>query len=480
MYEAFFGLKTRPFSAAPRADQYVPTSTVESARQKLLRTIERAEGAGLVVGPSGTGKTLLCRVLAEQCRGRFEVPLLASGRLSTRRSLLQALLYEMHRPYRGLDEGELRLALVDHLMHGEDESRGVVLLVDEAHTLPLRLLEELRLLTNLVRDGQLRVRMVLAGDPQLEERFASPKLESFSQRLVARCYLEALNGTETQQYIEGQLREAGASAAPVITPEAALKAFQATGGVPRLVNQVCDHALVLAFSAGERSVGPARIEEAWADLQQLPPPAGDARDPKPAGSVIEFGRLDEGPADSAGEPEPAGAAPALRVAATPCDAEAEPPDRIASIQRSLESTEEDFKPAGTIGPEVELVFHDWGNPFEERFEEEELVAERHKPEPEQQVERTVQMLASAVHDAAVPGPAAPAEAAEPEPPADRWQADEATVPLRRASPTAAVELQEEAVLVVDDDGVEPLEGPATVVVRRHQYRQLFARLRRSG
>ena len=101
--------------------------------------------------------------------------MLASGRLSTRRALFQAILYELGRPYRGMDEGELRLAVVDYLMAGDNNSRGLVLLVDEAHTLPLRLLEEIRLLTNLARSGQPLVRLVMAGGPALEERFASPE-----------------------------------------------------------------------------------------------------------------------------------------------------------------------------------------------------------------------------------------------------------------------------------------------------------------
>ena len=159
-----------------------------------------AAGIGMVVGPSGTGKTLLCRMLAEHFKERFKVAMLCSGRLSTRRALLQAIHYELGQPYRGMDEGELRLALVDYLTLGEDCPTGMVLLVDEAHTLPYRLFEEIRMITNLVCNGQPRVRLVLAGGPLLEERLASPKLESFSQRLVARCYLEPLSRTETQKY----------------------------------------------------------------------------------------------------------------------------------------------------------------------------------------------------------------------------------------------------------------------------------------
>ena len=138
-------------------------------------------------------------------------------------------------------------------MAGDGSSRGMVLLVDEAHTLPLRLLEEIRLLTNLARNGQPLVRLVLAGGPVLEERFASPKLDSFSQRLSARCYLEAFNRTETQEYIQSQINSAGGRGEQVFPEATCQSVFQATGGVPRLINQVCDHALLLAYVAGRQA-----------------------------------------------------------------------------------------------------------------------------------------------------------------------------------------------------------------------------------
>jgi type II secretory pathway predicted ATPase ExeA len=158
-----------------------------------------------------------------------------------------------------------------------------VLLVDEAHTLPLRLLDEIRLLTNLARNGQPLLRVVLAGAPMLEERLANPKLDSLSQRLSARCYLEAFNRTETQGYIQSQIDWAGGPAEEVFPEAACQSVFRATGGVPRLINQVCDHALLLVCAAGRQSITPVDVEEAWADLQQLPvrPPPAPAATPPP-------------------------------------------------------------------------------------------------------------------------------------------------------------------------------------------------------
>ena len=296
MYDGCFGLNRRPFAAVPQTDRYFPANAIEGARTTLARSIQRGEGTGLVIGPSGTGKTLLCLLLGEQFRRSFQVVMLQSGRLSTRRALFQAILYELGRPYRDMDEGETRLAVIDYLMAGDGSSRGMVLLVDEAHTLPLRLLEEIRLLTNLVRSGQPLVRAVLAGAPVLEERFASPKLDSFSQRLSARCYLEALNRTETESYIKSQINSAGGRGDQVFPEETCQSIFQATGGVPRLVNQLCDHALLLAYVAGRDRIEPATVEEAWSDLQQLPTPwNGEQKSDQSSSGVIEFGSLDERP-----------------------------------------------------------------------------------------------------------------------------------------------------------------------------------------
>jgi type II secretory pathway predicted ATPase ExeA len=308
MYESFYGLGRRPFSATADADCYYPSTTIETARQTLFRCIDRGEGVALLIGPSGSGKTLLLQVLAEQFRSRFGVALLGNGRFNSRRELLQAILYEMRLPYRDLHEGELRLALIDHLSGTRrsesaagGEREGMLLLIDEAHTLPLKLLEEIRLITNLVRGGQPRVRLVLAGAPAPEERFTSPKLDAFNQRVSARCYLQAFSRSETCEYVKAQIEWAGGKPEALFSPAALDAVYLATQGVPRLINQVCDHALLLGCTAGSAMLDKPAIEEAWADLQQLPMPWN--RDPGTTtatnapvnAEVIEFGVLDDVP-----------------------------------------------------------------------------------------------------------------------------------------------------------------------------------------
>jgi len=385
MYETFFGLNRRPFAPVPQVDQYFPGKAIEAARGTLFRCIQRAEGVGMVVGPSGTGKTLLCQMLAAQLKGSLDVALLTSGRAGTRRALLQAILYELGRPYRGMDEGELRLALADYLTL-DASCAGMVLLIDEAHTLPLRLLEEIRLLTNLARNGQARVRIVLAGGPGLEERFASPKLDSFSQRIVARCYLEAFSRDETQAYIHAQIDLTGGHSMEIFPPETCQCVYKATDGVPRLINQVCDHAMLLAYADERKRLEPADVEEAWADLQQLPSPwNSDTRNPAAAdttsGGVIEFGGLDDATDEQADAdyPEPA-QGPSLRISPETDDMDAripQPVEQLQQIEQMLTNVEEDFQPVSANGPEIELVFDETYEPFREQFEEEEIVAQRY-------------------------------------------------------------------------------------------------------
>lgn len=453
MYEASLGLQKRPFASVPCTDQYFPAGAIEAARQTLGRCIQRGEGPAMLIGPSGTGKTLLCQLLAEQFRD-FNVVLLSSGGLATRRSLFQAILYGLGRPYRGMDEGELRLTLNEFLTSDQCRPGGMLLLVDEAHTLPLRLLDEIRMLMNVVVGTQARVRLVLAGGPLLEERFASPKLASFSQRLAARCYLSAMNQTETENYLRQQAGWAGGNADRLFPADAAAAVFQATDGVPRLINQLCDHAMLLAYTAGKTAVDRGAIEEAWADLQQLPTPwNGEAKAPSTANAaaaVIEFGGLDEEPS-TAGGPAP------TTVAAE---------QRLETITEMVASLEDDFQPAGKIAPEIELVFDDPANPFSERFAEEEVVVDR---QTAALIERRREEAARGTKENRIeperkaPSPASARDEEEPR----------ATVPLHE-------EAEPGPEIVVEDDGgeIQWRPQPPASPVRRHEFRQLFATLRK--
>ena len=517
MYESFFELSARPFAATPLAKRYFAAGAAETARQTLARCIERAEGVGLLIGPAGSGKSLLCHVLAEQFRGSLALALLASGHVCTRRALLQAILFELGLPYRGMDEGDLRLSLIDQLSPrstGPDSraAAGLLLIVDEAHTLPLRLMEELRLITNVVRNGQSRVRLVLAGSPLLEERFASPKLESFNQRVTARCYLEPLDRQQTVDFVRHQIKLVGGDPERIFDTDALQAVYQASDGIPRLVNQVCDHALLLAYAGGAAQLTAAGIEEAWSDLQQLPTPASAAAG-APAreerSGLIEFGSLDQPLADELPHSVP------FRVQAAEPSHEATSLERLEKISAELAQLDDDFKPAGSIRPEVELVFPS-ASLFDEHFSEEEVIIDRYSAlEADALANRPLVRGAesrelAALLSAAAPGPLlyaaeTPTDSlliahsgvapVQPLPPSLAWPGGAPTAgpiispPLRgsgSSGPPAPL-LPQQPAIDVDDDLIvieEPLEHPVPIPnpkapqVRRREYRQLFAQLRR--
>jgi type II secretory pathway predicted ATPase ExeA len=495
MYESTFDFAERPFAAAPLTDRFYPAGAIEHARQTLARAIERAEGPGLLIGPAGTGKTLVCHLLAEQFHEQFHVAMLASARLCTRRALLQNILFELRLPYRDMEEGELRLTLIDHLEPSETCPRGMLLLVDEAHTLPMRLLEEIRMITNLVRDGQPRVRLVLAGSPLLEERFASPKLESFSQRIKARCYLQPMSRDETREYVRSQVHSAGGAPGRVFADDSYRAVFNATDGIPRLINQVCDHALVLSAGGGRKKIDAAAIEEAWADLQQLPTPWQEPAKPNAAASsVIEFGELSDDGLHAALLSDTQDDADVVHLPRLVV-----PDEQFADADSTLPiESDEPRITAGAIGPHVELVYRGPHNPFDEPFAEEEVVIDRYatleagafrdRPKVSSiEGQEIAAALRSFVSHQPAPSNTIPLTIAKV------THEMKATAPAKQAAAVAVETVTEESateamddddwddrdLIVVEEDAVRVDSAVVTTgKARRQEYRQLFSRLRR--
>lgn len=301
MYESFFLLRQRPFSASPDLYHYFPSPLAEQAREQLVQCIEHGAGPALLIGPPGTGKSLLCQLIADHFQAAHQVVTLSHSTVCTRRALFQSLLYALRCRTKGSSEGALRLAMWHHLESRRACPNGVLAIIDEAHKLPIALLEELRVLTNCVLDGQPRFRLLLAGGPALEERFTDPELETFNQRLGTRAYLQPLVREETAAYVRALIAAADGVPDEIFTDEA-LRAFHyATDGIPRLINQLGNAALTMAARQQRRLIDRELVEHAWADLQQLPTPAQTPADPSAADhsndsstSFIEFGALSDG------------------------------------------------------------------------------------------------------------------------------------------------------------------------------------------
>lgn len=270
MYEAFFGLRRRPFSPLPRVDSFVPVAPSREPLNDLIRCIEQDQGVGVLTGPAGSGKSLLCRMLYQHFSGQQRTVLLTTGRFPTRRAILQAILFELKHPYVGLSEQEARLTILDLLESSPPPSDRMLLIVDEAHQLSPRGLEELRTLSDYVAAQNRRVSLILAGQLALEEVLTDSALDALNQRVGCHVCIEPLTMEESFQYIADRLSFAGNCGLMAFTQEALHLIATASEGNPRRLNQLCDHALLLAFAEEERPVSVATVRSALLDLRELP------------------------------------------------------------------------------------------------------------------------------------------------------------------------------------------------------------------
>jgi type II secretory pathway predicted ATPase ExeA len=459
--------------AAPRTQFYFPARAIDAALHATERAIRRAEGVALVVGQPGTGKSLLLAKLAEHVRDDFDVALLSGARILTRRALWQSILAEIGEPYRGIDEGELRMAVVERIRGLAATGSGLVVLVDEGHTLPTRLIEELRLLTN-VPTPLPAVHIVMAGGTRLEELLGLPRMESLAQRIAVRAYLEPLDHAETVAYLRALPRAAGLDWDELFAPGCDDAVFTATDGVPRLVNQLCDQALVTAAEAGRR-VTPADIAAAWREIQRLPAPAAleaaaaevAAEEPDPTAEawhddglgMVEFGGLDGEPLDAPAAAAPEAAADDGPSAAVPGD-----PWR---------------------GPDVELVFDAEADPFLDMFREAARDADRSPPAAREfgdhpaVTSREGKAIARLLAEFERAAPEAP-EALEAADDDDADDAVPAAEPRRPAAREPGRVADDTDMVVIEEDLAEPAPEPRPTVfaVRPGDYRNLFTRLRR--
>lgn len=303
MYLEFFGMSESPFPTVALSENYYGFQSMHQSLDTLKAAIQRDAGPCLVIGQAGSGKSILLDVLKKQQENQCQVICLSSTRLCTRRSLLQSLLYEVGQDYQIQDEGALRLQWSQFLRESSACQNGCLLLVDEAQTLPLHLLDELRVLTNLVRGGRPAVRLVLAGNSSLEENLNDPSMASFHQRIGCRVYLGNMGREELGHYINFQLERVDSQTRNLFTSDAIQAVHLATDGIPRLVNQLCEFALVCAAEKRVKQIDEDLVQWAWATMQQIPcaplpssepkvPRTGDAPQATD-GNIIEYGELDD-------------------------------------------------------------------------------------------------------------------------------------------------------------------------------------------
>ena len=224
MYEQVFGFTARPFASTPNVQNYFPAEAIHHSLSQTRLCIERASGPAMITGPSGTGKSLLLAMLAQQFEADFQVVEILCSHLSERKDLLQHILFELGLSYREMSEGELRLSLINHLKSG-DIKTGVLMLVDDAHTLSADLLDELRAITNFVRDGRPAISLVMVGSPSLEGNLIDTKSESFNQRIAVRSFLSSLGKKETFEFVLTQIERCNGNAESLFTGDSLSAVF---------------------------------------------------------------------------------------------------------------------------------------------------------------------------------------------------------------------------------------------------------------
>ena len=250
MYESFFGLKERPFDLTPNPRYLFMTPGHREALSTLKYGMVARKGLTLMVGDAGTGKTTLIRAALDAQPGAtslylnnptltreefFEFLARGFGLSDEAAASKPRLLQELERVL--LDKGEL-----------------VTLIIDEAQSLSLELLEEVRLLANIETETQKLLCVILAGQPELADRLNDSSLRQLKQRIALRCELRPLTLTETAGYIAGRIRVAGGDSSRIFTREAVELIHERARGIPRIVSVICDNALLGAFAADQRIV----------------------------------------------------------------------------------------------------------------------------------------------------------------------------------------------------------------------------------
>jgi general secretion pathway protein A len=272
MYKAFFGLNRNPFELSPDPSFMCPLGRSQEAVASIYHAILRRKGFVVLTGEVGTGKTLAVRYLCQLWKDR-RIPFanIIGPRLSVT-DFLNYVAFDLGIKVAQPSKGNLLLALYEFLLAQFEKGLTTVLIIDEAHQTTLAVLEEIRRLSNFETAQEKLLQILLVGQPELDKKLDSFELRQLKQRIAIRCQLEPLCEEETHRYIEHRLRLAGAhSPADVIFPAATVSAiYRYSSGIPRLVNSICEQALVAAYARQVIVVPVGIIDEVAAYFRLLP------------------------------------------------------------------------------------------------------------------------------------------------------------------------------------------------------------------
>jgi MSHA biogenesis protein MshM len=266
MYQAYFGLREKPFALTPNTEFLVQLAPYQACLNLLRVALAEGEGFIKVTGEVGTGKTLLCRALLNLLDPqKYQLAYLPNPGLSPldlRQALARELRIEDVAQY---DAMGLLDALHHRLIELAAQGKSTVLLIDEAQALPDRTLEALRLLTNLETEQNKLLQVVLFGQPELDVTLARVEFRQLLQRITFSYRLRPLDVTDTDRYLQERLNVAGYRGEPLFSRAAVRLLVRGSGGIPRLLNILGNKALMATYGEGRRQVGAAQVRRALAD-----------------------------------------------------------------------------------------------------------------------------------------------------------------------------------------------------------------------
>jgi general secretion pathway protein A len=254
MYESFYGLKEKPFNLTPDPDYLYMSPGHENVYNHLEYAIQECKGFVVVSGEVGAGKTTLINFLLRKIPQAIHVGII-NNTLVQPQELLRMICQEFDLEIANVEKTVLLARFYNYLLESYSKRERVVLIIDEAQNLPEKSLEEIRMLSNLESEKEHLIQMILVGQPQLKEKLRKKSLEQFVQRVTVYCHLDALDKEQVDGFIRHRLMVAGAQNLDVFDPGAIHAIFKHSLGIPRLINILCDSALVYGYADDVKTIG---------------------------------------------------------------------------------------------------------------------------------------------------------------------------------------------------------------------------------